>query len=88
MNVKKKKFFFFFFFLGGGGGSGLGGGVGLGGRGGQGRCEQRSEVFVKIKKKKKNWGGGVRLGGGQVGGVRLVGDGVRLDVNAMLGGRG
>ena len=27
------------------GGSGLGGGVGLGG---QGRCEQRSEVFVKI----------------------------------------
>ena len=28
-------------------------GVGLGG---QGRCEQRSEVFVKIQK--KNWGGG------------------------------
>ena len=27
------------------------------GGGGQGRCEQRSEVFVKIQKKKK-WGGG------------------------------
>ena len=31
----------------------LGGGSGWGG---QGRCEQRSEVFVKIKK--KLWGGG------------------------------
>ena len=37
------------------------GGVGLGG--GQGGCEQRIEVFVKIQKK-KNWGGGVRWGGG------------------------
>ena len=33
----------------GGGGSGWGG---------QGRCEQRSEVFVKIKKKKIFWRGG------------------------------
>ena len=42
--------------LGGGGG----GGGGLGG-GGQGRCEQRSEVFVKIQKNKIVGGGG---GGG------------------------
>ena len=33
------------------------GGVGLGG-GGQGGCERRIEVFVKIQKK-KIWGGGV-----------------------------
>ena len=39
-----KTFFFFFFFFGGGGG---GGGEG----GSQGGCEQRIEVFVKIKKK-------------------------------------
>ena len=32
------------FFCGGGGGQG-------GGLGGQGRCEQKSEVFVKIQKK-------------------------------------
>ena len=41
-----------------GGGSGLGGGRG----GSQGGCEQRIEVFVKIKKK-KNWLG--RVGGGE-----------------------
>ena len=35
----------------------MGGGSGWGGQGG---CEQRIEVFVKIQKK-KNWGGG---GGG------------------------
>ena len=39
------------------------GGGGSGVRvGGQGRCEQRSEVIVKIPK--KNCGGGVRSGGG------------------------
>ena len=43
---------------------------GGGGGRGQGRCERRSEAFVKIQKKKKNfggcvWGGG---GGGQVAG--------------------
>ena len=37
--------------------------------GGQGRCERRSEVFVKIKK--NNWGGR----------VMEVGWGVRVDVN-------
>ena len=64
------------------------GGVGLGG-GGQGGCERRIEVFVKIKKKKL--GGGVRWGGGSVaegvrwGGVGVGGAGVRVDVNAMLG---
>ena len=61
------------------------GGVWLGG-GGQGGCERRIEVFVKIQKKKNLGGGGgglvaegVRWGGG-VGGA-----GVRVDVNAMLG---
>ena len=48
------------------------GGLGVGGRvgGGQGGCERRIKVFVKIKKKN---GGGV--GGGQVG-VGLVGGGI------------
>ena len=54
-----------------------------GGRGrGQGGCERRIEVFVKIQKKNLGGGsvaGGVRWGGG-VGGA-----GVRVDVNAMLG---
>ena len=36
------------------------GGVGLGGQGG---CERRIEVFVKIQK--KNWGGGGGRGGGR-----------------------
>ena len=59
------------------------GGVGLGG--GQGGCERRIEVFVKIQ---KIWGGGG--GGGSVAeGVRwgggVGGAGVRVDVNAMLG---
>ena len=48
------KTFFFFFFLGGGGGGGGGDG------GSQGGCEQKIEVFVKIKK--KIWLG--RVGGG------------------------
>ena len=43
-------FFFFFFFWGGGGGRGVE-------SGGQGGCEQRSKVFVKIKKKKIEGGG-------------------------------
>ena len=42
------------------------GGVGLGG--GQGGCERRIEVFVKIQKKKILGGGGVRWGGGGGGG--------------------
>ena len=55
-----------FFFWGGGGAGGPGGRVGLGGQSG---CERRIEVFVKIQKKKKNWGvsrgvGEVRVGGG------------------------
>ena len=40
----------------GGGGGGVGG-VWLGGQGG---CERRIEVFVKIQKKKNRGGGGVR----------------------------
>ena len=46
-----------FFFWGGGGDRG----VGLGGQGG---CEWRSKVFVKIPKKKKIEGGWVGVGGG------------------------
>ena len=58
VNEELKFFFFFFFFFFSGGGVG-GGRVG----GDQGRCEQRSEVFVKIQK--KNWGGGgLGRGGG------------------------
>ena len=44
--------------MGGGGGSG---GVRFGGQGG---CEQRSKVFVKIQKKKLTGGGGVGVGWG------------------------
>ena len=53
--------------------------------GGQGRCEQRSEVFVKIQ---KNFfffflGGGVGYGGSDMGGRGVVSGwlGVRVDVN-------
>ena len=35
---------------------------------GQGGCERRIEVFVKIQKKNFFWGGGGSGGGGQVGG--------------------
>ena len=45
------------------------------GWGGQGGCERRIEVFVKIQKKKM---GGGPVGGGGVGGS---GWGVRVDVN-------
>ena len=51
-------------------GGGGGGGSGLGGQGG---CERRIEVFVKIQKKK--------IGGGGRGGVVGV---VRLNVNKKL----
>ena len=52
-----------------GGGSPGGRGVGLGG---QGDCERRIEVFVKIQKKKLDRGGGVRGGGGSGWGVRVI----------------
>ena len=45
---------------------------------GQGGCERRIEVFVKIQKKKKFGGGGGSGGGGGGGG------GVRVDVNEEL----
>ena len=52
----------------GGGGGGGGGRVGSGGGdvrlGGQGGCEQKSKVFVKIQKKKIEEGGGVGVGWG------------------------
>ena len=56
------------------------GGVWLGG--GQGGCERRIEVFVKIQK--KIWGGG--SGGGGEGGWGGSGSGwgVRVDVNEEL----
>ena len=50
---------------------GSGGGVELGG-GGQGGCERRIEVFVKIQKKKNGGGGHRGIGGG---GGRVVGSG-------------
>ena len=57
------------------GGGGLGRGqVGVGLVGGQGGCERRIEVFVKIQKKKK-WGGGGVGGRGEGGGVGLKGGG-------------
>ena len=56
MKIQKKKIFW-------GGGRGVSGRGRVGG-GGQGGCERRIEVFVKIQKKKKIGGGG----GGQVGG--------------------
>ena len=66
MKIKKN---IFFWDGGGRGGGGGGGGVGLGGQGG---CERRIEVFVKIQKKKIG-GGGCRGGGGSVGGRGRVG---------------
>ena len=66
MKIRKKKKIFF-----GGGVGGSVGGVGLGR--GQGGCERRIEVFVKIQKKNIFFlGGGV--GGGGSGG-RSVGGG-------------
>ena len=55
MKIKKKKL----------GGWGRGGRRGVGGSswwGGQGGCERRIKVFVKIQKK-KIWGGGGLVGG-------------------------
>ena len=52
----------------------------MGGGGGQGGCERKIEVFMKIQKKKKIGGGGGSWGGG--GGGRV--DGVRVDVNEEL----
>ena len=60
------------------GGGGVRGGSRWGGRGrGQGGCERRIEVFVKIQKKKNILGGGVRGWGvgWSVGGVGLGGGG-------------
>ena len=60
------------------GGGGVGGWIGGGGGGGQGGCESRIEVFFE-NSKKKNLGGGGRVGpwGG-------LGWGVRMDVNEEL----
>ena len=62
------------------GGGGGGGGVGSD-LGGQGGCERRIEVFVKIEKKKNLGGGGVfrsgrGLGGGLEGWGMVEGEGV------------
>ena len=54
--------------------------MGGSGWGGQGGCERRIKVFVKIQKK---IGGGVRSGGGGVSGRGRVG-GVSVDVNEEL----
>ena len=66
----------------GGGGSckrGGGGGRFRGGGGGQGRCKQRSEVFIFVKIQKNIF----FTGGGSDWGVGL-GGGVRMDVNEKL----
>ena len=47
--------------------------------GGQGGCERRIEVLVKIQKKKISGGGGGGVGGGSGSGW-----GVRVDVNEEL----
>ena len=52
------------------------------GLGGQGGCERRIEVFVKIQKK-NFWGGGGGGVGGSVGGS-WSSWGVRVDVNEEL----
>ena len=65
MKIQKKNFFW------GGGGQGVSWRGRVGG-GGQGGCERRIEVFVKIQKKKYFfWGGGPV--GGWVGGRGRVG---------------
>ena len=50
-----------------------GGGGRVGERGGQGGCEQRIKVFVKIKKKNIFRGGGVGVGSGAGEGWRREG---------------
>ena len=57
VKIQKNNFF---------GGVGSGGGSGWSGLGGQGGCERKIEVFVKIKKKMEGGVGGG--GGGRVGG--------------------
>ena len=53
------------------------------GGGGQGGCERRIKVFVKIQKKNFFFGGGGGRGGG-LGGGGWVRGGVRVDVNEEL----
>ena len=59
------------------------------GGGGQGGCERRIKVFVKIKKKKNFFlgggGGGGRGVSGGGGGSGWWGGWARVDVNAMFG---
>ena len=55
----------------------------MGWGGGQGGCERRIEVFVKIQKKKKIWGGG-----GEGGGVGLGGQGACEQRIEGVSGRG
>ena len=60
-----------------------GGGVRVGGQGG---CEKRSKVFVKIKKKNIFWGAGSgRGGGGRVGGEGRCNRAVNFCDNQMWG---
>ena len=57
--------------------------MGLGWGGGQGGCESRIEVFLKIQKK-KNWGRGGQGGGGPGGGGGGRVGGFRMDVHEEL----
>ena len=69
----------------------MGRGGGGSGWGGQGRCEQRSEVFVKIQKKIYIFfflgGGGVRSGGEGRGGSEVFVKISRKNGGVMSGGR-
>ena len=70
---------FFCFFFGGGG-------VGFGGQGG---CERRIKVFVKIKKKMGGGGSGGGVGlGGQGGCERIIEVFVKIPKNTNWGGGG
>ena len=72
MKIQKKNFFFF----GGGGGGGGGRERWVWGFGGQGGCELRSKVFVRIQKKiLRGWGGGPIRGWGGGGWVARLGVG-------------
>ena len=51
--------------------------------GGQGGCEQRSEVIVKFKKKYFGGGGGVSGSGGSAGGVRVIEVIVKMQVKLL-----
>ena len=78
---QKKNIYIFLFFLGGGSREGR--------VGGQGGCERRIEVFVKIQKKIGGGSGGSGWGGGGQGGCeRRIEVFVKIQKKNWGGGRG